>query len=63
MSIFDYNGGSIVAMCGKDSVGIACDRRIGAQLTTLATNFQRVFKLQDNLMVGLAGLATDVQTL
>ena len=29
MSIFDYNGGSIIAMCGDGCVGIAADRRIG----------------------------------
>jgi hypothetical protein len=29
MSIFDYNGGSIIAMSGKNCVGIAADRRIG----------------------------------
>jgi hypothetical protein len=30
MSIFDYNGGSIIAMAGGNCVGIAADRRIGA---------------------------------
>jgi len=30
---------------------------------TVATNFQKVFKLHDRLMIGLAGLASDVQTL
>lgn len=30
MSIFEYNGGSIVAMAGKNCVAIACDRRLGA---------------------------------
>lgn len=63
MSIFDYNGGSIIAMAGDGCVGIAADRRIGQQLTTLATNFQRVFKMQNNILLGLSGLATDVQTL
>lgn len=27
--IFEYNGGSIVGMKGKNCVAIACDRRFG----------------------------------
>ena len=27
--IFEYNGGSIVAMKGKKCIGVACDRRFG----------------------------------
>lgn len=56
MSIFEYNGGSIVAMKGKDCVGIACDRRFGQQWQTVSTNYQKVFKMQDNVLLGLAGL-------
>lgn len=61
--IMAYNGGAIVAMTGKDCVGIASDRRLGAQLCTVAMDFQKVFELQPKLYVGLAGLATDVMTL
>lgn len=63
MSILEYNGGAIIAMAGKDCVGIASDNRLGVQLQTVACDFQKVFKLSDNVFVGLAGLATDVQTL
>ena len=63
MSILDLNGGSIVAMKGDGIVCIACDRRIGFQYQTIATNYQRVFKMQDNILLGLAGLATDISTL
>ena len=62
MSIFEYNGGTIVGMVGKDCVGIAADRRFGKQMLTLANDFQRVFKMQDNIIMGLSGLGTDVQT-
>ena len=62
MSITEYNGGTVVGMVGKNCVGIACDRRLGKQMLTLTNNFQKVFKYQDNLIMGLAGLATDVQT-
>mmetsp|Transcript_35082 Transcript_35082/g.31609 ORF Transcript_35082/g.31609 Transcript_35082/m.31609 type:complete len:204 (+) Transcript_35082:43-654(+) len=62
MSIFEYNGGAIVAMKGKNCIAIACDRRLGVQLQTISTNFQKVFKMQDNLLLGLTGLGSDIQT-
>ncbi|KAL4450825.1 hypothetical protein ABPG74_011667 [Tetrahymena malaccensis] len=59
---FSYNGGSMLAMKGEQCVAIATDRRLGAQFQTVATNFQKVFRIQDNILLGLTGLATDVQT-
>lgn len=58
-----YNGGAMVAMKGDNCIAIACDRRLGAQYATIATNFQKVFKMQDNILLGLTGLATDIETL
>eukprot|EP00929_Paragymnodinium_shiwhaense_P001453 TRINITY_DN101692_c0_g1_i1.p1 TRINITY_DN101692_c0_g1~~TRINITY_DN101692_c0_g1_i1.p1 ORF type:complete len:241 (+),score=43.22 TRINITY_DN101692_c0_g1_i1:108-725(+) len=64
MSIMEYNGGAIVAMTGKDCVAIAADTRHGIrQLQTMSCNRQKTFKMTDQCYVGLAGLATDVQTL
>jgi 20S proteasome subunit beta 3 len=63
MSILEYNGAAIIAMGGKDCVGIACDTRLGAQAQTVACDFRKVFKMNDKIFVGLAGLATDVQTM
>jgi len=63
MSIMEYNGAAIIAMVGKDCVGIAADRRLGQQLTTISMDFTKVFRMAPKLYVGLAGLATDVQTL
>uniref|UniRef100_A0A0E0LDW4 Proteasome subunit beta n=1 Tax=Oryza punctata TaxID=4537 RepID=A0A0E0LDW4_ORYPU len=63
MSIFEYNGSAVVAMVGKNCFAIASDRRLGVQLQTVATDFQRVFKIHDKLYIGLSGLATDAQTL
>lgn len=37
-----YNGGSVVAMVGKDCVAIASDLRLGNQALTIATNFEKV---------------------
>lgn len=51
-----------MGMVGKDCVGIACDRRFGKQMLTITNDFQRVFKMQDNIIMGLGGLGTDVQT-
>nr|CCA14375.1 proteasome subunit beta type3 putative [Albugo laibachii Nc14] len=62
MSILSYNGSAIIAMAGKDCVGIACDTRLGLQAQTISTNFQKVFRVSDKIFLGLAGLATDVQT-
>lgn len=63
MSILEYNGAAMIAMAGKDCVGIAADRRLGLQQQTVATDFMKVFPMSSNIFVGLAGLATDVQTL
>ncbi len=37
-----YNGGSVVAMIGKDCVAIACDMRLGQQSIGVAYNFEKV---------------------
>lgn len=58
-----YNGAAIIAMVGKDCVAIAADTRMGIQAQTVSTNFQKIYPMGDRLMIGLAGLASDVQTL
>mmetsp|Transcript_15197 Transcript_15197/g.24841 ORF Transcript_15197/g.24841 Transcript_15197/m.24841 type:complete len:205 (-) Transcript_15197:146-760(-) len=63
MSILEYNGAAIIAMSGKNCVAIASDNRLGIQYQTVSMDFQKIFKMNDSLMVGLAGLASDVQTL
>eukprot|EP00271_Cylindrocystis_brebissonii_P022427 TRINITY_DN8631_c0_g1_i1.p1 TRINITY_DN8631_c0_g1~~TRINITY_DN8631_c0_g1_i1.p1 ORF type:complete len:205 (+),score=53.38 TRINITY_DN8631_c0_g1_i1:221-835(+) len=62
MSILSYNGSAVLAMRGKKCVAIASDRRFGVQSQTLATDFQRLFRIHDQLFVGIGGLGTDVQT-
>lgn len=37
-----YNGGSVVAMVGKDCVAIASDMRLGQQAIGVAHNFEKV---------------------
>mmetsp|Transcript_11108 Transcript_11108/g.13399 ORF Transcript_11108/g.13399 Transcript_11108/m.13399 type:complete len:205 (+) Transcript_11108:41-655(+) len=63
MSILQYNGGAIIAMTGKDCVAIASDTRLGLQQQTVACDFQKGFKMNDKLYMGVTGLATDVMTL
>jgi 20S proteasome subunit beta 3 len=63
MSILEYNGAAMIAMAGKDCVGIATDTRLGQNFSTIACDFNKVFRMTPKLYVGLAGLATDVQTL
>mmetsp|Transcript_1160 Transcript_1160/g.4092 ORF Transcript_1160/g.4092 Transcript_1160/m.4092 type:complete len:207 (-) Transcript_1160:941-1561(-) len=62
MSILSYNGSAVIAMKGKECVAIASDTRLGVQLQTQATDFQKVFSVHDKLWIGLPGLGTDVQT-
>lgn len=57
-----YNGGTIVAMAGKDCVAIASDKRFGVQFATLSCENSKVFEMGPHLYLGLAGLQTDVQT-
>ena len=53
----------MVGMIGNKCVTIGADTRLGVQFQTVATNFQKVFRIQDNILLGLSGLATDIQTL
>lgn len=57
------NGGSAVAMVGKDCIAIACDLRLGNQSLGLANNFEKIFPFGDKVFLGLTGLASDVTTL
>ncbi|KAI0764936.1 N-terminal nucleophile aminohydrolase [Fomes fomentarius] len=63
MSIMEYNGGSVIAMVGKDCVAIASDLRLGNQSLGISSNFQKIFQMTDRIFLGLPGLATDVTTL
>jgi 20S proteasome alpha/beta subunit len=40
----ELNGGSVVAMVGKDCVAIASDLRLGNQAVGIAANFDKVRK-------------------
>lgn len=59
----EYNGGSVVAMKGKNCVAIASDLRLGNQALSVSTKFDKVFPVTERIYVGLPGLATDLITL
>jgi len=63
MSILEYNGGAVVAMVGKNCVGIASDMRFGIQAQTIGHFQPKIYKINDRTFIGLAGLATDNQTI
>lgn len=52
----------MVAMKGDQCVSIATDKRFGVQLSTISTDFPKVFEMGPHLYVGLPGLATDTIT-
>ncbi|RLV92912.1 Proteasome subunit beta type-3 [Spathaspora sp. JA1] len=60
---FSMNGGSAVAMVGKDCIAIASDLRLGNQSLGVSNNFEKIFSFGDKCYLGLTGLATDVLTL
>jgi 20S proteasome subunit beta 3 len=62
-SIFEYNGSAIIAMAGKECVAIGSDLRFGVQLQTLACDYKKIYRIHDQLFLGLAGLGTDAETL
>ena len=62
-SIMQYNGAAVICMAGKKCVGIASDKRYGLQNQTVACEMRKTFQLNDKTLVGMTGLATDMQTL
>ncbi|GAA5835901.1 hypothetical protein JCM11251_006597 [Rhodosporidiobolus azoricus] len=58
----ELNGGSCIAMVGKNCVAIACDLRLGNQALTVACNFEKVFPATPRTYIGLPGLASDTLT-
>jgi len=62
MSIFEYNGGLVIAMSGKECFAIASDRRLGIRGQTVSLDFQKIYEMGPRLYVGLPGLATDTVT-
>lgn len=49
-------------MVGKDCVAIACELRLGMQALTISNDYPKIFKMTDDVFLGLTGLATDIDT-
>lgn len=62
MSILTHNGGTILAMTGKNCVAIASDKRLGENFSTQSMNCVKIHEMNDKIMVGLAGLNSDTIT-
>lgn len=60
--ISTYNGGTVLAMAGKNCVAIATDLRYGASLMTVTRNFPKAFRQGKHCFVGFGGFASDIQT-
>lgn len=63
MSISEYYGGSSLAMIGKDGIVITADKRFGNQASTLHSNFNRLYKITDRIILSLTGFVPDCQIL
>ena len=42
---------------------MASDKRLGVQYQLITTNNQKVYRMQENILLGLSGLASDCETL
>lgn len=62
MSIMTYNGGSVLAMGGKECYVILSDNRLGDQLKTIAMDVPKLNVVNDSVVYGLTGLRSDQLT-
>ena len=56
----EYNGGSVIAMVGKDCVAIASDLRLGNQALGISSNFQKVRQIPNNHVCGGLIVSPDI---
>jgi 20S proteasome subunit beta 3 len=57
------NGGSMLAMAGKDCVALAVDKRFGSGLSLVTIAPRHLLVPSSNMLVAFAGLEGDVQSL
>ena len=60
--ITTYNGGTVLAMVGKNCIAIATDLRYGAGLRTVTQTFPKAFRQGQRCFLGFGGFASDIQT-
>ncbi|CCW62451.1 unnamed protein product [Phytomonas sp. EM1] len=62
MSIMEYNGGSVLAMAGKECFVILSDNRLGERFKTISMEAPKLHVVNDAVVYGLTGLQTDQLT-
>lgn len=58
MSIMHYNGGSVIAMMGKECVAIASDLRLGNQAVGISRDHEKVRSLRASFEMYRTGSPT-----
>jgi 20S proteasome subunit beta 3 len=59
----ESQGGSVIAMKGKDCVAIASDLGFHSDRYIKGTNTPKVFKIHDKLFIGFSGLLGDISSI
>jgi len=62
-SPYDYNGGTTLAVAGKDFCIVAGDTRMSTGFSIKSRNVSKIYKLAGNVVLGTAGFRGDITTL
>lgn len=56
------NGGSAMAMAGKECIVLICDKHLSANRTLVSKNFLKIYEIHPHTYLLMSGLATDALT-
>merc|ERR1719408_810064 len=60
---YDYNGGTVLAVAGKDFSIVAADTRMSTGFNIKSRNVSKIFKLNSKTVLGTGGFRGDITTL